>query len=58
MEHILHPNTMETVIKFVEVVKQCDFTPFWLNRLKEYVRTGKLSKCPSEVAEICLKYSK
>ena len=58
MEHILHPDTMEIVIKFVEVVKKCEFTPFWLNRLKDYVKTGKLSKCPSEVAEICLKYSK
>ena len=58
MEHILHSNTMEIIIKFVEVVKQCDITPFWLERLKKYVRTGKLSKCPSELADICLKYSK
>ena len=58
MEHILHPSTMETVIKFVEVVKKCEFTPYWLNRLKEYVKTGKLKKCPSELADICLKYSK
>lgn len=58
MEHILHPITMDTVIKFVEVVRQCGVTPFWLERLKEYVRTGKLPKCPSDLAEICLKYSK
>lgn len=58
MEHILHPSTMDAVIKFVEVVKQCDITPFWLERLKEYVRTGKLSKCPSELSEICFKYAK
>ena len=57
MEHILHPDTMDTVIKFVEVVRQCDVTPFWLERLKEYVKTGKLSECPSELAEICFKYS-
>jgi DtxR family Mn-dependent transcriptional regulator len=53
MEHILHPSTMDTVIKFVEVVKQCEVTPFWLERLKKYVKTGKLSKCPPELFEIC-----
>lgn len=58
MEHILHPITMDTVIKFVEVIKQCDVTPFWLERLKKYVRTGKLTECPSDLAEICFKYSK
>ena len=58
MEHILHPSTMDTVIKFVEVVRQCDVTPFWLERLKMYVKTGKLSKCPSELSEICFKYAK
>ena len=58
MEHILHPSTIDIVIKFVEVVKQCDVTPFWLERLKEYVRTGKLPKCPSELSEICFKYAK
>ena len=58
MEHILHPSTMDTVIKFVEVVKRCDVTPFWLERLKEYIKTGKLPKCPSELSEICFKYSK
>ena len=58
MEHILHPSTMDTVIKFVEVVRQCDVTPFWLERLKVYVKTGKLSKCPSELSDICFKYAK
>lgn len=58
MEHILHPSTMDTVIKFVEVVKQCEVTPFWLKRLKEYVRTGKLSECPPEIFELCQKFKK
>ena len=57
MEHILHPNTMDTIIKFVDVMKQCEATPFWISRLKKYVKTGKLSKCPSELFEICKKYS-
>jgi DtxR family Mn-dependent transcriptional regulator len=58
MEHILHPSTMDIVIKFVEVVKQCDVSPFWLERLKKYIRTGKLPKCPSELSKICFKYAK
>ena len=56
MEHILHKRTMDTIIKFVEVVKNCEVTPFWLKRLKAYVRTGKLSKCPNELYELCQSY--
>jgi len=58
MEHIIHPSTLETIIKFVEVIRNCNITPFWLDRLKKYVKTGKLTDCPSELTEICLKYSK
>ena len=58
MEHILHPDTMDTIIKFVEAIRQCEVTPFWLERLKEYVKTGKLSECPPELVEACLKYTK
>jgi DtxR family Mn-dependent transcriptional regulator len=58
MEHILHPKTVDTVVKFVEIIKKCEFTPFWLERLKNYIKTGKVEDCPSELAEICAKYSK
>lgn len=58
MEHILHFTTMDMISKFVEVVKQCGSTPFWLKRLREYVKTGKLSKCPPELINMCVKYSK
>ena len=57
MEHILHPSTMETIIKFVEVVQQCGITPYWLRRLKKFINTGKLSKCPPELEKICKKYA-
>jgi DtxR family Mn-dependent transcriptional regulator len=56
MEHILHPSTMKTIIKFVEVVNKCEVTPYWLKRLKDYVKTGKLSKCPHEQFELCQNY--
>ena len=58
MEHILHKDTMETLLKFVEVVKNCEFTPFWLERIKEYVKSGKLTNCPPELLEICKNYQK
>jgi DtxR family Mn-dependent transcriptional regulator len=58
MEHILHKDTMDAVIKFVEVIKMCQVTPFWLERLNTYIKTGKLSECPPELVKICLKYSK
>ena len=58
MEHILHKSTMNAVVKFVEIIKNCQIIPFWLERLREYIKTGKLSECPPELVEICLKYSK
>jgi len=58
MEHILHKKTMDAVVKFVEVINQCQVTPFWLNRLKKYIKTGELDKCPDELIDICNKYNK
>jgi len=58
MEHILHPKTLDAIAKFAEVINRCKVTPFWLQRLKKYNETGKLSKCPSELINICIKYSK
>lgn len=56
MEHILHPETMDTIIKFVELLNSCDMSPFWLERLKKYVKTEKLANCPKELSNICQKY--
>ena len=57
MEHVLHPRTLDMIIKFVEVINHCKVTPFWLHRLRKYVKTGNLSKCPAELIKVCLKYS-
>ena len=54
MEHILHPSTMNMIDKFVEVIKHCGITPFWLGRLKIYIETGKLPECPTDLYKICL----
>jgi len=52
MEHILHPSTMNSVIKFVEVVDKCEIIPFWLERLRKYVNTGKLPDCPADIYDM------
>ena len=57
IEHVLHPSTLDMIIKFVEVLRECKVTPYWLKRLRKYVKTGNLSKCPTELIDICLKYS-
>ncbi len=58
MEHILHNETMNMIIKFIEVIESCKITPFWLKRFQDYVKEGKLSKCPPELAKLSAKYSK
>ncbi|MEF8849099.1 MAG: hypothetical protein V5A68_08225, partial [Candidatus Thermoplasmatota archaeon] len=58
MEHILHPQTMNVIIKFVELLNSCNFSPIWLDRLKRYVETDELPNCPEELSKICEKYTK
>ena len=58
MEHILHTETMDMIVKFVETIRQCEITPVWLQRFKKYVETGQLSECPSDLVNVCLKHSK
>jgi len=56
IEHIIHKTTMDTIEKFLEIVKTCEITPLLINRLNNYKKTGKLEKCPDEIYEICKKY--
>jgi DtxR family Mn-dependent transcriptional regulator len=57
IEHFLHSSTMDILFKFMEIVNNCKYTPYWINRLKKYVKTGKLEECPAELSKICVKYS-
>ena len=57
MEHILHSETMNLIIKFVEFMKNSDMTPFWLQRFKKYVETDQLTECPPEIVELCNRLS-
>lgn len=56
MEHILHSDALNRIIKLVEVINQCEAIPIWLKRLRKYGDTGKLSKCPKELIDICIGY--
>ena len=58
MEHILHPDTMNVIVKFVEIIRHCEATPFWLQRFKKYVETGQLLECPPDLVKICASFSK
>jgi len=35
MEHILHPTTLNRMIRFIDVINQIKISPFWLDRLKK-----------------------
>ena len=48
---------LELVTKFVDFIKNCDMTPFWLQRFKKYVETDKLTECPPELAKLCNRLS-
>ncbi len=57
MEHFLHSTTLDIIFKFVEILNDCNSSPFWLNRLKKYVKTGILDECPDDLFKVCMKYS-
>ena len=58
MEHILDPTTMDIIIKFVEMINRCEITPFWLERFKRFVESGRLEECPPELVMLCQKVQK
>ncbi|RLF40645.1 MAG: metal-dependent transcriptional regulator [Thermoplasmata archaeon] len=45
IEHVLNPETIERLKKFVEFVQHLEETPIWLNRFKHYYETGEYLKC-------------
>ena len=57
MEHILHSETMDLITKFVDFIKNCSITPFWLQRFKKYVETGQVTECPPEIVKQCNRLS-
>jgi DtxR family Mn-dependent transcriptional regulator len=57
MEHVLHPSTLEMIVKFVKTISQCKMKPLWLQRLSHYEKTGNLLKCPKKLENVCIRYS-
>ena len=45
IEHVLNPETIERLTKFVEFVQHLEETPIWLNRFKHYYETGEYIRC-------------
>ena len=45
MEHIVTREVMDRIAKFVEFIKAHE-EPKWVERFKEYCKTGKISPCP------------
>jgi DtxR family Mn-dependent transcriptional regulator len=45
LEHILNPETLDRLTKFVEFVKHSPKDPKWLDHFKCYYETGEYKKC-------------
>jgi DtxR family Mn-dependent transcriptional regulator len=49
IEHVVTPQTMDRLTKFVEFVQYTDRTPQWLDRFKRYYETGKYTSSRGNV---------
>ena len=54
IEHVVTPETLERLTKFVEFVGESEEGPLWLDHFKLYYTTGKYIGCPPEEREKCL----
>lgn len=45
IEHVVNPETMARLTKFVEFVRSLD-DPLWLERFRMYYEEGELGECP------------
>ncbi|HDM67182.1 MAG TPA: metal-dependent transcriptional regulator [Thermoplasmatales archaeon] len=45
IEHVLNPETIDRLTKFVEFVQQLEGSPLWLHRFKHYYETGEYIHC-------------
>ena len=53
MEHILNPNTLDRLTKFVEFVRIKEKEPRWLDHFNYYYETGKYVECTRETRDNC-----
>lgn len=58
IEHVLTPETLERLTKFVEFIHSEEEDPRWLDHFKFYFSTGKIIKCTPSTRQDCPVHSK
>ena len=53
IEHIVNPQTMDRLTKFVEFVHMKEDTPRWLDHFNYYYETGKYVECQPSTQKYC-----
>ncbi len=53
MEHILNPDTLDRLTKFVEFVNTKEEMPRWLEHFRYFYETGKYIECTPETEKNC-----
>jgi len=53
IEHVVNPETMKRLTKFVEFVQKFEDSPIWLDHFKFFYETGEYIKCTPRYSENC-----
>ncbi|SDF30643.1 iron (metal) dependent repressor, DtxR family [Methanolobus vulcani] len=53
IEHVLAPETFETLTKFVEFMNMKDEWPYWLDHFNYYCETGEYIDCSPAAKDTC-----
>jgi DtxR family Mn-dependent transcriptional regulator len=53
IEHVLNPETLDRLTKFVEFIRRKEETPRWLDHFNYYFETGKYIECNPQNKEKC-----
>ena len=53
IEHLVNPNTMDRLTKFVEFVQKRKNDPRWLEHFKHFYETGEYIDCAEKIKEKC-----
>ena len=53
IEHVLNPETLDRLTKFVEFIRRKEETPRWLDHFNYYFETGKYIECNPQSKEKC-----
>ena len=53
IEHVLTPETLDRLTKFVEFIRQKEETPRWLDHFNYFFETGKYIECNAQTRQEC-----